>query len=51
MPDVYESAESDALNDTSNGAGQPVYVYRSHAYIGLLMYCLISVALRGPFMR
>ncbi|KAG2118058.1 uncharacterized protein F5147DRAFT_669621 [Suillus discolor] len=24
MPDVYESAESDALNDTSNGAAQPV---------------------------
>ncbi|KAG1762955.1 hypothetical protein EDD22DRAFT_889194 [Suillus occidentalis] len=24
MPDVYESAESDALNDTTNGAAQPV---------------------------
>ncbi|KAG1783487.1 hypothetical protein EV702DRAFT_1040059 [Suillus placidus] len=24
MPDVYESAESDALNDTSNGAAQPI---------------------------
>lgn len=27
MPHVYESAESDALNDSSNGAAQPVYVH------------------------
>lgn len=41
MPEVYESAESDALNDSSDGAAQPVYVY-SYIYAGLAKFTYYS---------